>query len=347
VTKEVSLPRPLSPTLTETQRDRRTVFCRQLAMRLEPQELRVFCEQAGPVRDVRIVYDRISRRSKGVAYVEFCEEETVPRAVALSGQKLLGIPIVIEITETEKNRLAEEAATAARLVKLQEQLTAAVSNRLQVEGLPPGLGEMEVKQVFDPFGPILSIQLHSGQRGSNMAIVQYRHPKDALQASEHMNGFELVGRRISVTLIEGTFTQPPEKRHPAEEREDDDDDVLDRDEPDIIAEQLKQARESSLLRTMTASTLSCVHLVGMYDPKTEKGSEWHLEVAAEVKDECKKFGRVVEVRVPRTAAGDVFVQFEDVDSAASAAKSLQGRWFGGKQIQAKPITLEEFHHCSP
>lgn len=113
-----------SVVLTEAQRDRRTVFCRQLAQRLDSRQLKEFCEQAGRVRDARIVYDKISKRSKGVGYVEFYDEESVPMAVALTGKKLLAIPIIVELTETEKNRIAEEAAAALRL----EKLAAATAN---------------------------------------------------------------------------------------------------------------------------------------------------------------------------------------------------------------------------
>lgn len=102
--------RSLSPVLTDAQRDKRTVFIHQLSQKVTGSILQEFCEKAGPVRQVKMVSDKMSKRSKGVAYVEFRQEASVPVAVSMTGQKLLGIPIIIEITETEKNRLAEEAA---------------------------------------------------------------------------------------------------------------------------------------------------------------------------------------------------------------------------------------------
>lgn len=102
--------RSLSPALTDAQRDKRTVFIHQLSQKVTSSILQEFCEKAGPVRQVKMVSDKMSKRSKGVAYVEFRQESSVPNAVSMTGQKLLGVPIIIEITETEKNRLAEEAA---------------------------------------------------------------------------------------------------------------------------------------------------------------------------------------------------------------------------------------------
>ena len=42
-------------------------------------------------------------------YIEFYDEVSVPTAILMTGEKLLGIPIIVSYTETEKNRQAEEA----------------------------------------------------------------------------------------------------------------------------------------------------------------------------------------------------------------------------------------------
>lgn len=44
-----------------------------------------------------------------MGYVEFYEEASVQNALALSGQKLLGIPVIVQLSEAEKNRLAMQA----------------------------------------------------------------------------------------------------------------------------------------------------------------------------------------------------------------------------------------------
>lgn len=55
----------------------------------------------GQVRDVRIISDRNSRRSKGIAYVEFCEIQSVPLAIGLTGQRLLGVPIIVQASQVQ------------------------------------------------------------------------------------------------------------------------------------------------------------------------------------------------------------------------------------------------------
>ncbi|KAF2491172.1 hypothetical protein BU16DRAFT_530715 [Lophium mytilinum] len=100
--------------LTEDERDRRTVFVQQLAARLEHKHLHEFFPKVGRVKDAQIVKDRVSGRSS-VGYVEFYDEESVAAAIALTGQKLKGVPIIAQHTEAEKNRQAraEGAPSAA------------------------------------------------------------------------------------------------------------------------------------------------------------------------------------------------------------------------------------------
>ncbi|XP_014749165.1 PREDICTED: RNA-binding protein 39-like [Sturnus vulgaris] len=71
----------------------------QLAARIRPRDLEDFFSAVGKVRDVRIISDRNSRRSKGIAYVEFCEIQSVPLAIGLTGQRLLGVPIIVQASQ--------------------------------------------------------------------------------------------------------------------------------------------------------------------------------------------------------------------------------------------------------
>jgi RNA-binding protein 39 len=63
--------------LTPEERDIRTVFCMQLAARIRPRDLEEFFSSVGTVRDVRLITDPRTKRSKGIAYVEFKEVEAV------------------------------------------------------------------------------------------------------------------------------------------------------------------------------------------------------------------------------------------------------------------------------
>jgi RNA-binding protein 39 len=85
--------------LTPEERDARTVFCMQLAARIRPRDLEEFFSAVGKVRDVRMISDRNSRRSKGIAYVEFVDVSSVPLAIGLTGQRVLGVPIIVQASQ--------------------------------------------------------------------------------------------------------------------------------------------------------------------------------------------------------------------------------------------------------
>lgn len=51
-----------------------------------------------------MISDRNSRRSKGIAYVEFVESSSVPLAIGLTGQRLLGVPIIVQASQVKHTR---------------------------------------------------------------------------------------------------------------------------------------------------------------------------------------------------------------------------------------------------
>ncbi|KAI9863307.1 MAG: hypothetical protein M1813_003749 [Trichoglossum hirsutum] len=195
--------RSASPQLTEDERDRRTVFVQQLAARLRTKELIAFFEKVGPVKEAQIVKDRVSGRSKGVGYVEFKEESSVPLAIQLTGQKLLGIPIIAQLTEAEKNRQARSGESTTHNNPNQIPF-----HRLYVGNIHFSITESDLQNVFEPFGELEFVQLQKEEQGRSRGygFVQFRDPNQAREALEKMNGFDLAGRPIRVGLGNDKFT---------------------------------------------------------------------------------------------------------------------------------------------
>lgn len=207
----------------------RSVFVSQLSARVGDRELSQFFEQqAGKVRDARVITDRISRRSKGVGYVEFRELESVQKALALTGTKLLGLPVMVQYTEAEKNRQAMANTqpnaptgfvTAAFPPPVPRPYVAPKTRgpgpndpnsyaRLYVGSLNFNLTDDDIRQVFQPFGAIEYVDLHRDQitgKSKGYAFVQFKNMHDAKNAMEKMNGFQLAGRALRVEIK----AQPP------------------------------------------------------------------------------------------------------------------------------------------
>ena len=52
-------------------------MCMQLSARVGPKELEEFFQKVGQVKEVKMIADKNSRRSKGIAYIEFHDEKSV------------------------------------------------------------------------------------------------------------------------------------------------------------------------------------------------------------------------------------------------------------------------------
>ncbi|KRX89663.1 RNA-binding protein 39 [Trichinella pseudospiralis] len=186
--------------LSPEERDARTVFCMQLARSIRPRDLEEFFSEVAKVRDVRIITDSKTRRSKGIAYVEFWDLDSVPLALSLHGKRLLGAPIVVQPTQSEKNRMA-----SAMLA------TAFTQNRgpmkLYVGSLHFNITEEMLRGIFEPFGKVMfiiiieSIQLLKDpetSRSRGYGFITFYNSEDAKRAMEQLNGFELAGRPMKV-----------------------------------------------------------------------------------------------------------------------------------------------------
>jgi RNA-binding protein 39 len=128
------------------------------------------------VKEAQIVKDRVSGRSKGylfqlrkfcsfvnifyrVGYVEFKNEESVPAAIQLTGQKLLGIPIIAQLTEAEKNRQVRNPETTG------SNPNQIPFHRLYVGNIHFSITESDLQNVFEPFGELEFVQLQKEEQG--------------------------------------------------------------------------------------------------------------------------------------------------------------------------------------
>lgn len=89
------------------------------------------------------------------------------------------------------------------------------------------------------------------------------------------------------------------------------------------------------------------------------GDEDYLEILEDIKEECSKYGKVEEVKIPRPIKteknkvdikasegikdlGKVFVLFEKEEETTKALRAIAGRQFGGRMIICAYASLEIF-----
>ncbi|KAF8078657.1 hypothetical protein FPV67DRAFT_69335 [Lyophyllum atratum] len=330
----------------EDDSEARSVFVSQLAARLTARDLGYFFEDKlgeGTVMDSRIVTDRLSRRSKGIGYVEFRSIDLVEKAIALSGTVVMGLPIMVQLTESERNKLHPGDGN----LNLPPGVSAPHgAMQLYVGSLHFNLTESDIKQVFEPFGELEFVDLHRDPmtgRSKGYAFVQYKRVEDARMALEQMEGFELAGRTLRVNTVheKGTarYTQQ---------------DSLDEAGGGNLNAASRQALMQKLARTEPASSRAepvmkptitqamqsrSVLLKNMFDPEEETERDWDKDLAEDVKGECEeKYGPVEAIKVEKETQGEIYMKFDSIDTAKKAIQGLNGRWFGGNQVSATFIS---------
>ena len=150
------------PVLSDIERDARTVFVTQLALKLSKYELLDFFSKAGPVRDCTIVYDKVTGRSKGVGYVEFVDPLSVPEALLLNGHRLLGIPCSVQASGAEKNYKGDDHLAAVAIMSAVNPILPEYDHsfkKLYVGSIHYSISESDLISLFEPFGELESLKL--------------------------------------------------------------------------------------------------------------------------------------------------------------------------------------------
>ncbi|XP_029358719.1 LOW QUALITY PROTEIN: RNA-binding protein 39-like [Echeneis naucrates] len=339
--KEKSPIRQPIDNLTPEERDARTVFCMQLAARIRPRDLEDFFSAVGKVRDVRMISDRNSRRSKGIAYIEFVEANSVPLAIGLTGQRLLGVPIIVQASQAEKNR----AAAAAAANSLQKGNTGPM--RLYVGSLHFNITEEMLRGIFEPFGRIESIQLMMDSetgRSKGYGFITFADAECAKKALEQLNGFELAGRPMKVghvtertdtstassfldsdelertgidlgttgrlqlmaRLAEGTGLQIPPAAQQALQMSG----AIAIGAMAAVSAAMNPAMNPALNMNMNSAALNlpsqplathCFQLSNMFNPNSEEAPGWEMDIQHDVIEECNKHGGVVHIYVDKNS----------------------------------------------
>ncbi|OTF77165.1 RNA-binding protein 39-like protein, partial [Euroglyphus maynei] len=342
------------------ERDQRTVFCMQLAARVRQSDIDEFFSNAGKVREVRLIMDNRTRRHKGIAYVEFVDIDSVGRAIALTGTRLCGVPIVVQHSQAEKNRLASMNASQAKQHQ-RVQVTGPMS--LYVGSLHFNVTEEMLRGIFEAFGKVEKIELSRDpetNRSKGYGFVYFKDADDAKKAIEQLNGFELAGRPMKVNYV--TERSSSDNHHSHHHHHG----ALDCDELDRTGIDLGATGRLQLMAklaegtgiefpkaAMTALQMSgqsvtngsvnvnsgqqksqvpiatqCFLLSNMFDPRTETNPNWPEEIKNDVIEECRKHGGIVHIYVdPTSNDGHVYVKCASVLSATASVNALHGRWF--------------------
>ncbi|CAL9158645.1 unnamed protein product [Musa hybrid cultivar] len=360
----------------DPERDQRTVFAYQMPLKATERDIYEFFSQVGKVRDVRLIMDRNSRRSKGVGYIEFYDVMSVPLAIALSGQLLLGQPVMVKPSEAEKNLVQSTASSTG--------IAGAAERKIYVGNLHYNITEEQLRQIFEPFGAVELVQLPLDESGHcrGYGFVQFAQLEHS-KAAQSLNGkLDIAGRIIKVSAVTDHVGVQDTGTNAADFDDEDGGGLsLNARSRAILMQKLDRTGAASSIaeslgvpiingavpnqhafgllangRSMSPAVVSsaqhtptsvvepseCLLLKNMFDPSTETEPDFDLEIKEDVQEECSKFGPVKHIHVEKNSTGFVYLRFESVTAAVSCQRAMQGRWFAGRSVSATFMRPQEY-----
>ncbi len=326
-------------------RDDYTIFVHQIHPKVDDRDLFDFFSYVGRVLDIRLIRDQRTTKSKGLAYIEFWERDSVQKAISLNGCELGGYPISIQITQSEQQNSGNALPD--------------IPMRLYVGSLHPVVTEADLRPFFEAFGALDSLSIAKETNGVSkcFAYVTFKKEAEAKLAQANLDGIEVAGRAIKVGVVDVAQTSFLESAG-----------ELDEGGGVALTAQSRQALMAKLGRSaglavpaapgagsqniMAASNVNvpliqattCLVVKNMFNPATEADPDFHLDIEEDIRDECAKYKVTMShIHVDKQHQnGHVFMRFEDVRSCQTIANAFHGRWFASRQITAEYVPEQTY-----
>jgi len=356
--------------LKVAERNKRTVFTANVHPKVEEFEVFEFFSEAGKVVDIQLLRDPRSFRSKGLCYIEFEDAKSVQIALSLSGRQLGGFPIVVQLTQAEKNIAAQIA---------QDMANSQRSLILKVKNLAKEMREEDLQPVFAAFGDVSEIYLRRSSDGKTReGYVEFVKSSEGIAAMQQLNGLEILGQKMKVytdkpidysnmidpAAVAGQITSGvemavvgPNGMSLTDEGGNDGLIMSSSARTNLMAKLgggafaqevqtvVKQEVNPTSATVPNVYTIDspCILLKNMFDPSKETDPDFDLDIREDVMEEVGKYGQLRHIYVDKTSKeGLVYLKFTEFNGAKTTMKALNNRWFGQNQIQGKFIPMQQY-----
>ncbi|KAG9248852.1 hypothetical protein BJ878DRAFT_432526 [Calycina marina] len=206
-------------------------------------------------------------------------------------------------------------------------------NKISITNVPLYLTEEQVSELLVSFGELKAFVLvkdNGTGESRGIAFCEYVDPGTATDiAVEGLNGMELGDKHLKVQRASVGNTQAAA----------------------IIGEMSVGAM--SMLAGSTSTELEggrVLQLLNMVTSEELIDNEEYQDILDDVKEECGKYGTILEVKIPRPTGGSrqsngvgkIFVKFDHAESALKALRALAGRKFADRTVVATYFSEENF-----
>lgn len=274
---------------------------------------------------------------KGYAFVEFRHPEEATNAMSFDG-------IVFQAQSLKIRRPKDYTGPDVRPppnIHVPGVISTNVPDsphKIFVGGLPTYLGDDQVIELLQAFGELRAFNLvKDTATGASKGFAFCEYVDTALTdlACQGLNGMELGDRNLVVQRA----SVGSEKKAAA----------IAGTNPTAVPT-LPTAAEGGDAGEPT----SCMVLLNMVTPEELQDDDEYAEIVADIRDECTKYGNVIDVRIPRPAkeskgaaafawkstaqegeregVGRVYVRYEGTEGCKRGLEAIAGRSFGGRTV---------------
>ncbi|KAI5786461.1 hypothetical protein DFH27DRAFT_615241 [Peziza echinospora] len=284
---------------------------------------------ADPVTNVQFSANRT------LGLIEFKSSEDTTVALAFSGIEYEGTPLelrrpkdyIVPLIADTHHREPVPPIPGQSLIT---PLVPDTPNKIAISNIPRYLSDEQVIELLKSFGELKAFILvkdNEQDESQGIAFCEYIDPSTTEIAVEGLNGMELGDKLLRVQLASVGMKQAPGVE-------------LGVNAMAMMAgttsTELEQGRVLQLLNMVTTDELM--------DP------EEYEEIKEDIRDECKKFGAVVDMNIPRPTGGSrqsaglgkIYVRFESPESATKALRALAGRKFADRTVVCTYFSEENY-----
>ncbi|KAF4988744.1 hypothetical protein FDECE_14933 [Fusarium decemcellulare] len=204
-------------------------------------------------------------------------------------------------------------------------------NKLSITNIPPFLTEDQVIELLAAFGKpkaFVLVKDRGTEESRGIAFAEYQDPVAANQtALDTLNGMDVGGRKLKVAKASIGPTQ--------------------------VANFDVGITAISGLASQTANDVEgsrVLQLLNMVTAEELLDNDDYEEICEDVKEECSKFGNIIDMKIPRPTGGSrqsagvgkIFVKYETAEDTTKALKALAGRKFADRTVVTTYFPEENF-----
>jgi poly(U)-binding-splicing factor PUF60 len=296
----------------------------------------------GAIKNIMWNRDPVTHKHKGYCFIDFYTPESAVNAInAMNGFLLGGRPLKLGRPKTDTaNSPSPVQTNTSTCSGSSDNLS---QNKIYVGNIHWDVTENDLVNVFSAIGTIVSCQLTANTetgKHKGYGFIQYTTAKQAEDAINILDGFELVDRKLKVgKAIPGIGNK--QSQHTSEHSDSIEEDAL------VKGATQRYMVMQRFMRETNIGSSRCILLTNMVDPNNERDS--HLE--SQISNECSKYGTVDKVivyserssgRINNNDNTRVFVLFRELNDALTARFALDKRYISGRVVNAQFYPAEQF-----